>query len=49
MTFNYISFVAVFINKLKVFINILQQNCGLTNLYSAEFQNVEKNYISILK
>lgn len=43
------TFVAVFIKKLKIFINILQQNLGLKTLYSSVFQRVEINYISILK
>ena len=43
------TFVAVFIKKLKIFINILQQNFGVKNLYSSGFQRVEINYISILK
>lgn len=44
-----ITFVAVFIKKLKIFINILQQNLGVKSLYSSGFQRVEINYISILK
>lgn len=49
MTPIWITFVAVFIKKLKIFINILQQNFGLKTLYSSGFQRVEINYISILK
>lgn len=44
-----ITFVAVFIKKLKIFINISQAKYGLKNLYSVGLQRVELNYISILK
>lgn len=45
----WITFVAVFIKKLKIFININKVIFGATHRYKTGFQCVEINYISILK